>query len=84
MGYLICEKCGGHYQLKEGESPEDFENCQCGGRLKYVDSIKEYLDEGKYLTKNTTCPQCGAATPVYGNFCMKCGKTLKNVEKHCK
>lgn len=80
MGYLICEKCGGYYGLQEGESPEDFENCQCGGSLKHVDSIEKYLDEGKYLTKNTTCLNCGAETPAYGNFCMNYEKTLKTVQ----
>jgi len=40
MSYLICQKCGGYYQLEEDESPEDFDKCQCGGRLIYT----EYLD----------------------------------------
>lgn len=30
MGYLVCERCGGCYKLKPGESPEDFEKCECG------------------------------------------------------
>jgi hypothetical protein len=34
-GYLECEKCGGYYELQPGESPKDFEKCQCGGDLKY-------------------------------------------------
>lgn len=33
--YLICEKCGGYYELQSGESPEDFQECECGGKLKY-------------------------------------------------
>lgn len=37
QGYLVCEKCGGYYKLKPGESPEDFsDKCECGGNLKYV------------------------------------------------
>jgi hypothetical protein len=41
MGYLICEKCEGFYELKEGESPEDFsDKCECGGKLEYVDTIE--------------------------------------------
>lgn len=35
MGYLECEECGGRYELKEGESPNDFESCECGGKLRY-------------------------------------------------
>lgn len=34
-GYLICDKCGGYYELQEGESLEDYEECECGGKLKY-------------------------------------------------
>ena len=39
-GYLVCEKCGGYYELEEGESPEDFESCGCGGHLNYVKNLK--------------------------------------------
>ncbi len=35
-GFLVCDKCKGYYQLQEGESPADFESCQCGGLLKYT------------------------------------------------
>jgi zinc-ribbon domain len=44
QGFLICDSCGGFYELQEGESPGDFETCQCGGKLKYglySDSAKE-------------------------------------------
>lgn len=41
MGYLVCEKCGGYYSLKEGESPTDFAECRCGGKLVYMDSLDE-------------------------------------------
>ncbi len=35
-GYLICEKCGGYYELQPGESPDDFaDDCECGGKLKH-------------------------------------------------
>ncbi len=32
--YFVCNKCG-RYELQLGESPEAFEECQCGGKLKY-------------------------------------------------
>ncbi len=54
MGYLVCDKCGGYYKLQEGESAEDFENCQCGGKLRYVDSFDEYLNDGQNLTEDST------------------------------
>ncbi|ADZ10122.1 hypothetical protein Metbo_1902 [Methanobacterium lacus] len=35
-GYLVCDNCGGFYELQPGEKIEDFNcNCDCGGTLKY-------------------------------------------------
>jgi hypothetical protein len=39
MAYLVCKKCAGYYELREGESPKDFDKCQCGGSLRYVETI---------------------------------------------
>ncbi|WP_321421930.1 hypothetical protein [uncultured Methanobacterium sp.] len=40
MGYLICDKCGGYYELQPGEKPEDFsKECECGGELIYSDTF---------------------------------------------
>ncbi len=42
MPYLVCKKCGGYYQLQEGESPDDFyDKCNCGGDLEYRVSLGE-------------------------------------------
>lgn len=38
-GYLVCKNCGGYYKLQSGESPEDFDRCQCGGELEYSEGI---------------------------------------------
>jgi len=39
-GYLVCNKCEGYYELKPGESPDDFtDKCECGGKLEYHDSL---------------------------------------------
>lgn len=40
MPFLICQRCGGYYELDEDESPEDFDSCRCGGQLIYT----EYLN----------------------------------------
>ncbi|NMC58653.1 MAG: NERD domain-containing protein, partial [Candidatus Methanofastidiosa archaeon] len=41
MRYLICDTCRGYYELKEGESAEDFSSkCECGGNLEFKTSIK--------------------------------------------
>ncbi|MDZ4172638.1 MAG: zinc-ribbon domain-containing protein, partial [Methanobacteriaceae archaeon] len=34
-GYLICEDCSGYYELQKRESPEDFDECSCGGKLVF-------------------------------------------------
>jgi hypothetical protein len=37
--YLVCKKCGTYYQIPEGESVDDYsDNCECGGKLKYLGS----------------------------------------------
>lgn len=41
MPYLICERCNGHYELKKGESIEDFSSCSCGGDLRYVEDLDD-------------------------------------------
>ncbi|MBP2045930.1 hypothetical protein J2756_001168 [Methanobacterium aggregans] len=38
-GYLVCKNCGGYYKLQPGESPDDFDRCQCGGELEYSEGI---------------------------------------------
>lgn len=50
-GYLICNKCGSYYGLKEGESPNDFDiSCECGGTLEYIPYIDQISE--KLLEKN--------------------------------
>ncbi len=41
-GYLICDSCGGYYELQTGESPEDFsDECECGGNLGHYHDLPE-------------------------------------------
>lgn len=48
MSYLVCDKCGGYYELQPDESPDDFsDKCECGGNLRYVQDLDE------------VCPNCG-------------------------
>ena len=53
MSYLICEKCGGYYELQEGESIEDFDSCQCGGELGYdrKKDTKNFVSEKQKQSK---------------------------------
>ncbi|MEN6293461.1 MAG: hypothetical protein ABFD07_15795 [Methanobacterium sp.] len=48
--YLVCNKCGGYYELQPGESPKDFSlECECGGHLiqSTSNSLTSYEDEYK-------------------------------------
>ena len=47
--YLVCNSCNGYYKLEEGESPDDFGNCQCGGDLILVNDVNEYFDNEEYV-----------------------------------
>lgn len=35
-GYIVCDECGSYYELKRGETPDDFTTCHCNGKIKYV------------------------------------------------
>lgn len=35
-GFLVCDACGGYYELQAQESPDDFsDECACGGHLEH-------------------------------------------------
>lgn len=53
-GYLFCSGCGGYYELKEGESPDDFDQCECGAVLEYCKDKAEL--ESKYQTEEEPEP----------------------------
>ena len=48
MSILVCNNCEGYYELQDGESPEDFDICQCGGTLKHYENMFEYQTYDKY------------------------------------
>jgi hypothetical protein len=85
MGYLVCEKCGGHYELEDNESPEDFDDtCECGGKLNYIESLEEM--KGVKLSSDSSisserffkkCPYCGFNNKYQAKFCKQCGKKLE-------
>lgn len=72
MGYLVCKKCGGYYELEEGESPEDFSNCECGGDLEYLDEL-EPSGNSSEAKDSLICSSCGAEIEEGTKFCGKCG-----------
>jgi hypothetical protein len=77
MGYIVCEKCWGYYQLKIGESFNDFEDCQCGGKLIFTESLDMFQDEDEEgfdipSPKIKTCPSCGSKLSEHTVVCMIC------------
>jgi hypothetical protein len=43
--HIICENCEGYYELQPEEALEDFDSCQCGGILRYVE--EDYFQSAK-------------------------------------
>lgn len=53
-GFLICDTCGGYYELQPGESLDDFaDECECGGKLKYLESVEGIEEDIKEPQKPT-------------------------------
>ena len=51
MFYLICDQCDVYYEINTNEITEELEYCDCGNKLKYFESLEEYL-KGKGKIKN--------------------------------
>lgn len=47
MSYLICQGCGKHYPLPEGETSFNYQNCSCGGKLRYSPKATKQIN-GKW------------------------------------
>ena len=81
MSYLICEKCGGYYKLKEGEKPDEFEACECGGSLSYVQNFNAHFDEElDPINEFNICPDCGIGNSTGEKYCKSCGKMIKDTK----
>lgn len=77
-GFLVCKDCNGYYELQEGEYPEDFEQCECNGELKYVMNFDEHVfDELDPVAEINICQVCGAENSKDNKFCTECGKKME-------
>jgi len=81
MDYLKCKKCGGEYELQPGESPEDFESCECGGSLKFVENNDSITNKDK---DSLICPKCQFKNPNDAIFCGNCKYKLRDDRFHMK
>ncbi len=76
-GFLICDKCRGYYELDPEESPEDFANeCECGGKLVYSESLDKSTEYHTETDNIITCHYCGTENQDYANFCQECGNQI--------
>ncbi len=76
MGYIICEECGGYYELQSGEFADDFENCQCGGNLKLVED--SFLKSEPEIKARFVCSNCLEENEA-GLYCSSCGGRLISI-----
>lgn len=56
--------------MLDGESPGDFDLCQCGGELYLVD------DDLPIQSSLITCKNCGNSNTENTAFCSACGQIL--------
>lgn len=89
MGYLICDRCKGYYELQPGEKIGDFDKCRCGGELRWVAKLpKQYQDadttdkKDEEVTNLFPCPDCGYKISRKAKSCPNCGYKLTYVDKH--
>jgi len=89
VSYVVCDKCGGYYELQKGESADDpqnlrfwdpengvfegFEACQCGGNLRYVENKPQSIEENN--KPKLMCSNCLKESEG-GVFCPNCGGKL--------
>jgi hypothetical protein len=80
MGYLVCDKCGGYYELQTGESPDDFsDECECGGKTRYVENFRDIGKGMAGMGATIFCSQCGTENPADAKLCKSCKKVLTKV-----
>ncbi len=67
LNYLVCNRCGGYYELQHGESPSEFDlECECGGQLiqttrsSLLPPGAEYLSKEEYEHKRYATEITGA------------------------
>ena len=80
-GYLVCDKCKGFYELQPGESPDQFsDKCECGGELKYAETLKSIDKNMEEMVPTISCPRCGMENPEDATLCKSCKRFLKPIK----
>jgi len=85
--FLVCEECGGYYELEKGESINDFESCQCGGKLKQVvrklQIEEQNTSKDEIIEKPNKIMQNRNALEKVEKFCVNCGSEIQKNAKYC-
>jgi hypothetical protein len=77
MPYLICDECGGYYELQEWESPDDFDiKCNCGGNLRFSDINDIIGISMNDVSITNICPVCGLKNTEGSIYCASCDYSL--------
>jgi len=80
-GYLICHSCHGYYELKENESPDDFNACECGGSLIYAEDIENLLESSKAPVDNKKYEDLEEVVDFLKNEARERKELLKNLSE---
>jgi hypothetical protein len=81
LSYLVCDKCGGHYELQPGELPRDFDDkCDCGGELKYLETLESSDRNIEKISTTRACPYCGAENHEGAKLCKSCKRLLTEIK----
>jgi hypothetical protein len=66
VGYLVCDNCGGYYELQPGETPEDFtDECECGGKTKYFETLEGIGKDIEQTDKNNNYIRYGFCLGIF-------------------
>ena len=80
-GYLVCKECSGYYELQPGEIPKDFTNkCECGGKLKYLETLESSDKNIEEVSATKLCPYCGVENREDAKLCKSCKRLLTEIE----
>lgn len=49
MPILVCDNCNIYYEISKKEELKDLNTCKCGNRLKYYNSVDDYINKSAEL-----------------------------------
>jgi hypothetical protein len=74
-----CMECGNEYQLEANENLSNFQ-CECGGKLKNLETHESSDKNIEETSATTLCPHCGTYNPEDVKLCKVCKRLLTEIE----